>query len=150
MKFDSAVEHDDTSLIVIDSLTGFLNAMPEEKFLLNQLHELLAYLSQSGVVTILVATQHGLIGNMATPIDVSYLADTVVLLRYYEAAGAVRNAISVVKKRSGAHERTIREFALGAHGIKIGKPLSEFRGVLTGVPTYTGSSTSLLRAEDAE
>jgi circadian clock protein KaiC len=139
-----AVERDRTRVLVIDSLTGYLNAMPEERFLLPQLHELLAYLGQSGVVTILVATQHGLIGNMANPVDASYLADSVVLLRYYEAAGAVRNAISVVKKRSGYHERTIREFALGSNGITIGKPLRDFRGVLTGVPTFVGAATELL------
>ncbi|HEY8088496.1 MAG TPA: ATPase domain-containing protein [Polyangiaceae bacterium] len=142
-----AVEKDDARVVVIDSLTGYLNALPEERFLLSQLHELLAYLGQCGVVTILVATQHGLIGNMATPVDVSYLADTVVLLRYYEAAGAVRNAISVVKKRSGRHERTIREFSLSSRGIAIGRPLREFHGVLTGVPTFTGSVSELVGTE---
>lgn len=142
-----AVERDGTRVLVVDSLTGYLNAMPEERFLLPQLHELLAYLGQRGVVTILVATQHGLIGNMANPVDASYLADSVVLLRYYEAAGAVHNAISVVKKRSGYHERTIREFALGSKGITIGKPLRDFHGVLTGVPTYFGAAEALLGRE---
>jgi circadian clock protein KaiC len=135
----SAVERDHARVVVIDSLTGYLNAMPDDEYLLPQLHELLAYLGQCGVVTILVATQHGLIGNMTTQVDASYLADSVILLRYYEAAGAVCNAISVVKKRSGPHERTIREFSLGPTGIAIGKPLRDFHGVLTGVPTYTGN-----------
>jgi circadian clock protein KaiC len=145
-----AVERDKARVLVIDSLTGYLNAMPDERFLLPQLHELLAYLGQSGVVTILVATQHGLIGNMANPVDASYLADSVVLLRYYEAAGAVRNAISVVKKRSGYHERTIREFALSSKGITVGKPLREFHGVLTGVPTFVGAPDGLLGRDDDE
>ncbi len=145
----NAVERDGARVVVLDSLTGYLNSMPEERFLLPQLHELLAYLGQSGIITMLVATQHGLIGNMTTPVDVSYLADSVILLRYYEAAGAVRNAISVVKKRSGAHERTIREFSLGRDGITIGKPLSAFHGVLTGVPTYTGAPEALARTDGA-
>ncbi len=140
-----SVERDGARVIVIDSLTGYLNAMPEEQFLLAQMHELLTYLGQHGVVTLLVATQHGLIGTgMASPIDISYLADTVILLRYFEAGGRVRNAISVVKKRSGRHERTIREFALNEQGVQIGAPLHEFHGVLTGVPTYTGRADPLL------
>lgn len=145
-----AVERDGAGVVVIDSLTGYLNAMPEEQYLLPQLHELLAYLGQAGVVTLLVATQHGLIGTMSNPVDASYLADSVVLLRYYEAGGAVRNAISVVKKRSGYHERTIREFALGSNGITIGKPLRDFHGVLTGVPTYTGAAEALLGRDGAK
>jgi circadian clock protein KaiC len=139
-----SVEHDKVRVLVIDSLNGYLNSMPEESFLLNHLHELLAYLSQKGIVTILVATQHGLVGAVTTTVDVSYLADTVLMLRYYEAAGAVRNAISVVKRRAGSHERTIREFSLGSTGITVGRPLTEFHGVLTGVPTYTGTTESLM------
>jgi circadian clock protein KaiC len=127
-------------VIVIDSLTGYLNSMPEERFLLNQLHELLSFLGQRGVVTLLVATQHGLIGSgMITPVDVSYLADGVILLRYFEAGGAVRNAISILKKRGGRHERTLREFILG-RGLEIGPPLKDFHGILTGVPDYTGGA----------
>ncbi len=127
-------------VIVIDSLTGYLNSMPEERFLLNQLHELLSFLGQHGVVTLLVATQHGLIGSgMVTPVDVSYLADGVILLRYFEAGGSVRNAISVLKKRGGKHERTLREFMLGAGGPRIGPPLKDFHGILTGVPDYVGA-----------
>jgi circadian clock protein KaiC len=135
-----AVEQERARVVIIDSLTGYLNSMPEERFLLNQLHELLSFLGQHGVVTLLVATQHGLIGTaMAAPVDVSYLADGVILLRYFESGGRIRNAISVVKKRGGAHERTLREFALSTKGgIEIGPPLKDFHGILTGVPDYTG------------
>ncbi|HEY3821016.1 MAG TPA: ATPase domain-containing protein [Polyangiaceae bacterium] len=136
-----AVERHRARVVVLDSLTGYLNAMPDDRYLLSQLHELLAYLGQSGVLTILIATQHGIIGSMTSQVDASYLADSVILLRYYETEGAVHNAISVVKKRSGHHERTIREFSLGPGGITVGKPLRDFRGVLTGVPTYTGKSS---------
>lgn len=130
-----AVESFGASVVVIDSLTGYLNSMPEERHLLNQLHELLSYLGQHGVVTILVSTQHGLIGTaMVTPVDVSYLADGVVLLRYFEAGGRVCNAISVVKRRSGIHKRTLHEFTLGRGGIQVGAPLEHFHGILTGVP----------------
>ena len=133
------------SVIVIDSLNGYLNALPEERFLLIQLHELLTYLGERGVATIIVGAQRGLIGpNMATPADASYLADAVVLLRYFETSGEVRQAISVVKKRGGAHERSIREFHLSAEGISVGAPLREFRGVLTGVPVYDGGITPLV------
>jgi circadian clock protein KaiC len=140
----AAVEQDGAQVIVIDSLTGYLNAMPEEQFLLNQLHELLTFLGQQGVVTILIATQHGLIGTMQAPVDVSYLADSVILLRYFEAIGTVRNAISVLKKRTGAHEKTLREYKLGRGGIQIGGPLREFQGVLSGVPVYVGNPSPLL------
>jgi circadian clock protein KaiC len=121
-------------IIVIDSLNGYLNAMPEEGFLTIYLHELLMYLGQRGVAAILISAQQGLIGHMQSPVDASYLADAVVLLRYFEARGEVRQALSVLKKRGGRHERTIREFTLEATGIKVGPPLREFRGVLTGVP----------------
>jgi circadian clock protein KaiC len=123
-------------LVVIDSLNGYLNAMPNEQFLIIQLHELLTFLGQCGVATLLIGAQHGLIGTqMQTPVDASYLADGVVLLRYFEADGMVRQAISVMKKRGGAHERSIRDFAMSADGIHVGPPLREFRGILTGVPT---------------
>jgi circadian clock protein KaiC len=146
-----AVEKEHARIVVLDSLTGYLNAMPDERYLLPQLHELLAYLAQNGVLTILVATQHGLIGNtMTSAVDASYLADSVILLRYYESAGAVRNAISVLKKRSGRHERTIREFSLGPGGITIGRPLRDFHGVLTGVPTFTGDPKALARHESGD
>jgi len=121
--------------VVIDSLNGYLNAMPEERFLTLHLHELLTYLGQQGVVTFLVVAQHGLLGSgMQTPIDASYLADTVILLRYFEAVGKLRRAVSVMKKRSGPHEDTLREFRLQPGGIWVGDPLTEFHGVLLGVP----------------
>ena len=129
-----AVEVDNARVIVIDSLNGYLNAMPEEKFVLVQLHELLAYLGQQGVLTLLVSAQQGLIGQMQNTMDVSYLADNVILLRYYEAEGEVKQAISVLKKRTGLHERTIRELEICSEGVRISEPLRQFRGVLTGVP----------------
>lgn len=135
-------------VIVVDSLNGYLNAMPEEKFLTAQLHELLSYLGQKGVVTILTVTQSGMVGSMSSPVDTTYLADNVVLFRFFEARGTVRRAISVVKKRNGFHERTIREMDLGANGILIGEPLSDFQGVLTGVPTYVGKASPLLKETD--
>ena len=131
------VERHKISIVVIDSLNGYLNAMPGERFLIIQLHELLTYLGQAGVATLLIGAHHGMIGTqMATPVDASYLADAVILMRYYEMRGEVRQAISVVKKRGSAHERTIRDFRLENGRINIGPPLREFRGVLTGVPTY--------------
>ena len=129
-----AVEVDNARVIVIDSLNGYLNAMPEEKFVLVQLHELLAYLGQQGVLTLLVSAQQGLIGQMQNTMDVSYLADNVILLRYFEAEGEVKQAISVLKKRTGVHERTIRELRICKSGVSISEPLRHFRGVLTGVP----------------
>ena len=130
----SAVEQEDVRVVIIDSLNGYLNAMPGEQHMLLQLHDLLAYLGSLGVITILVSAQLGLIGSMSSAVDVSYLADSVVLLRYYEAEGEVRQAISVLKQRTGAHERTIRPFAMSSKGFEIGEPLRELRGVLTGVP----------------
>jgi circadian clock protein KaiC len=134
-----AVERDHARVVIIDSLNGYMQAMPDERFLTVQMHELLMYLNQQGVVTILVMAQHGFMGMaMNSPVDVSYLADTVVLLRYFEAAGAIRRAISVVKKRTGRHEDTIRELRLStARGVEVGEPLTAFRGVLTGVPVFT-------------
>jgi len=130
-----AVVERKASIIVIDSLNGYLNAMPNEQFLIIQLHELLTFLGQAGVATLLIGAQHGLIGmQMQTPVDASYLADSVVLLRYFEADGMVRQAISVLKKRGGAHERSIRDFSLTEKGLCVGPPLRHFRGILTGVP----------------
>jgi circadian clock protein KaiC len=138
---------DHAAIVVIDSLNGYLNAMPGERFLTIQLHELLMFLGQQGVATILIAAHHGMIGTqMNTPVDASYLADAVILLRYFEAAGEVRQAISVVKKRGGRHERTIREFRLDG-GIHVGQPLREFRGILTGVPVYEGPAKTLKDTE---
>jgi len=133
------VSQERASVVVLDSLNGFLNAMPHDKLLSVQLHELLTFLGQQGTATILVAVQRGLIGmSMDSPVDASYLADTVMLLRYFELKGSIRGAISVLKKRSGPHERTIREFAIGPGGIKVGPALERFHGVLTGVPKYQG------------
>lgn len=141
-----AVEKEHASVVVIDSLNGYLNAMPGERFLIIQLHELLTYLGQAGVATLLVAAHQGLIGgHMASPVDASYLADAVVLLRYFETNGEVRQAISIVKKRGGAHERTIRELRLTSGGIVVGEPLRGFRGVLTGVPVHEASNGSSRR-----
>lgn len=127
-------------IVIIDSLNGYLNAMPEERFLTAQLHELLTYLGHLGVTTFLIVAQHGLLANaMNTVIDTSYLADTVILFRYYENRGEVRQLISVVKKRNGKHERTLREFRMGDDGIAIGDPLHHFHGVLTGTPRQPGS-----------
>jgi circadian clock protein KaiC len=135
-------------VIVIDSLNGYLHAMPEERFLMAQLHELLTYLGHKGVVTFLIVAQHGLLGIMQAPIDTTYLADTVVLFRFFEAMGQVRQAISVVKKRSGKHERTIRELRLDSGGVTLGDPLTEFQGVLTGTPSFRGKDGSLMRPAD--
>jgi circadian clock protein KaiC len=146
-QISTAVADWGASVVVIDSLNGYLNAMPEERFLTIQLHELLMYLSQKGVATLLIAAHQGVIASqMQTPVDASYLADCVVLLRYFESRGEVRQAISVVKKRGGQHERTIREFALGPGGVKVGETLRNFRGVLTGVPVYEGSKEPLIGA----
>jgi len=131
-----AVERNGVRVLVIDSLNGYLNAVPEEKFLLLHLHELLAYLGQKGVVTILVFAQHGLVGQMQGTIDVSYLADCVILLRYYELQGRINKAISIVKKRSGMHETAIRSFGMTPEGLKIGPALKNYRGVLSGIPNY--------------
>ncbi len=129
------VEENGAGMIVIDSLNGYLNAMPGERYLAIHLHELLMYLGEHGVATLLIGAHQGIIGTqMRTPVDASYLADAVVMLRYYEDRGEVRQAISVMKKRGGRHERTIREFSLGPGGIRVGDPLRDFRGVLTGVP----------------
>lgn len=131
----SLVDHEQLKLLVIDSMNGLLNAMPNEQYLAMQLHELLSYVGQQGIATLLTLAQAGVIGStMQAPVDVSYLADTILLFRYFERAGEIRQAISAVKKRSGTHERTIRELFLERGGIRVGKPLAEFEGVLTGVP----------------
>ena len=137
-----AVDQEGMRLVVLDSLNGYVNSMPQEYFLHLHLHELLSYLNQKGVATVMVLAQHGLVGTMGTPIDVSYLADTVMLTRFFEARGAMKKAISVVKKRSGAHEDTIRELSMTKDGIVVGDPLVDFEGVMTGVPRYLGTVTS--------
>jgi circadian clock protein KaiC len=142
----TAVEQDGARLIVIDSINGYMQSMPEERLLPIQIHELLSYLASKGVTCIMTLVQRGIFGS---PVDeqaeISYLADTVLLMRYFEVRGSVRQAISVVKKRSGDHERTIREMRIQEGGLHIGKPLTEFQGVLTGVPSFTGESADLMR-----
>lgn len=138
------VEDNDWRLVVIDSLNGLLNSMSEERALTVQLHEVLSYLSQVGVASFLVLAQYGLLGvNMTSPTDVSYLADNVLLLRYFEAAGEVRQALSVVKRRSGPHERSIRQLLIRDGKVSIGEPLKDFVGVLTGTPEYVGGQSLL-------
>jgi circadian clock protein KaiC len=128
------VKKENVKLVIIDSLNGYLSAMPNDKFLSLHLHELVTFLSQKGVISILTVAQHGVIGTMQSPVDVTYLADTVLLLRYFEANGRVKKALSVIKKRSGVHEDSIRELRMNETGISVGPPLKEFRGILTGVP----------------
>lgn len=131
-------------VVVIDSLNGYINAMPEERFLTSQMHELLSYLGHHGVVTFLIVSQHGLLGNsMQTPLDTSYLADSVILFRYFEAHGEVKQAISVLKKRSGYHEKTIREFKMNSNGITVGEPLTDCRGILSGTPVRNSESQKI-------
>ncbi len=139
------VEVRGAATVVIDSLNGYQAAMPGEHALVLHMHELLQYLNRQGATTFLAVAQHGLVGDMRSPVDVTYLADTVVLLRYFEALGRVRRAISVVKKRSGAHEDTIREYRIGSRGISLGEPLVQFQGILRGVPALVGKGTALLQ-----
>jgi circadian clock protein KaiC len=131
-------------VVIIDSLNGYMNAMPEDRFLTTHLHELFAYLNQKGIVTIMVVAQHGMIvGASGGDVDVSYLADTVLLFRYFEGRGEILQALSVFKKRTGAHERTLRQLKISSSGLTVGEPLREFRGVMTGVPVYEGKSELL-------
>ncbi len=133
--------------VVFDSLNGYQAAMPGEHAIILHIHELLQYLNRQGATTFLTVAQHGLVGDMKAPVDVTYLADTVMLLRYFEALGRVRRAISVIKKRTGAHEETIREYRIGRHGIALGEPLVNFHGILRGVPTLVGDEPALLKAD---
>ncbi len=139
-----AVEDDGVRTIVIDSLNAYLQAMPDEKFLLLQMHELLGYLSEYGVTTLLILGQHGVLGEIRADIDISYLADSVLQLRFFEVQGQVRQAISVIKTRTTSHERTIREFRIDRDGVTVGEPLREFQGVLTGLPVFRGDGGALL------
>lgn len=134
------IDEHDIKTVVIDSLNGYQASMPEENSLILHMHELLQYLNRRGAATFMTVAQHGLVGDMKAPIDVTYLADTVILLRYFEASGSVRRAISVIKKRTGSHESTIREYRIDRRGLTIGAPLNEFQGVLRGVPVYNGVS----------
>ncbi len=138
------VDEAQAKTVVIDSLNGYQAAMPQENALILHVHELLQYLNRQGASTFLTIAQHGLVGDMKSPVDVTYLADTVVLLRYFEALGRVRRAISVVKKRTGMHEDTIREYRITGHGLRVGEPLRTFQGVLRGVPTVMGDDAPLM------
>jgi circadian clock protein KaiC len=142
------VDENDVRTVVIDSLNGYQEAMPQEQFLVLHIHELLQYLNRQSVNTFLTVAQHGLVGDMKSPVDVTYLADTVVLLRYFEAIGRVRRAISVIKKRAGPHEDTIRELRISDQGISIGRPLQQFQGILRGVPSFVGVTDETLLADD--
>lgn len=142
----SRVDEAQAKTIVIDSLNGYQAAMPQENALILHVHELLQYLNRQGANTFLTVAQHGLVGDMKAPVDVTYLADTVILLRYFEALGRVRRAVSVIKKRTGFHEESIREFRISSAGLSLGGPLTEFQGVLRGVPTFVGDSSPLLGA----
>jgi len=141
-----AVERDGIRVVLIDGLNGYLNAIPQVEAPLVRMHELLSFLNESGVTTLMIVAQHGIVGaHMTTPLDVSYLADSVVLLRFFESQGMVRRALSVMKKRTGTHEATIREFQIGPDRLHVGEALSQFQGVLTGVPHYIGAETPPLR-----
>jgi circadian clock protein KaiC len=143
------VEKHGARTVIIDSLNGYQAAMPHEQALVLHIHELLQYLNRQGATTFLTVAQHGLVGDMKTPVDVTYLADTVILLRYFEAIGRVRRAISVVKKRTGEHEDTIREYRIGGRGVTLGEPLVNFQGVLRGVPTLISEGPEPMRAGQA-
>lgn len=144
LRVRSVVESSQATCIVIDSLNGYQSAMPDETSLILHVHELLQYLNRQGANTFLTVAQHGLVGDMRSPVDVTYLADTVILLRYFEAKAQVRRAVSVIKKRAGIHEDTIREFRINRSGLVIGPPLMQFQGVLLGVPTFVGDSAPLI------
>jgi circadian clock protein KaiC len=141
------VDDGDIKTVVIDSINGYQAAMPEENALVLHMHELLLYLNRRGASTFMTVAQHGLVGDMQAPVDITYLADTVILLRYFEALGKVRRAISIIKKRTGSHESTIREYRIGSQGMTVGEPLEAFQGVLRGVPTYLGEGNPLLKDE---
>ncbi|WP_070157122.1 ATPase domain-containing protein [Sphingobium phenoxybenzoativorans] len=144
----TCVEQHAVRTVIVDSLNGYRAAMPEENGLILHMHELLQYLNRQGATTFLTVAQHGLVGDMKAPVDVTYLADTVILLRYFEALGRVRRAISIIKKRTGVHEDTIREYRIGSYGIRLGEPLASFQGVLRGVPTFIGGDNSSALLED--
>lgn len=141
----TCIDREHIRTVVIDSMNGYQASMPEEQYLILHLHELLQYLNRQGASTFLTVAQHGMIGDMRQSVDLTYIADTVILLRYFEALGRVRRAISVIKKRTGAHEDTIREFRISDDGLFVGEPLEAFQGVLRGVPTYVGAVSPLMR-----
>jgi circadian clock protein KaiC len=143
----ASVDRANAKTVVIDSLNGYQAAMPDEASLILHIHELLQYLNRQGANTFLTVAQHGLVGEMKAPVDVTYIADTVILLRYFEALGKVRRAVSVIKKRTGAHEDTIREFTISGGGLQLGQPLTQFQGILRGVPTFVGGRPPLVEAD---
>ena len=138
----TSVETRGSTMVIIDSLNGYFNAMPEEHFLTLHLHELLSYLTDAAVTTIVIVSQHGALGQVTSPVDVSYLADAVILLRYYETRGAFGRAISMLKKRTSAHEQTVREFRLTSEGFRVGAVLEEFRGILSGMQSTETAATA--------
>ena len=148
LRESSVIEKSD--MVIIDSLNGYIHAMPEQQFLMLQLHELLSFLGNRGVVTLMVLAQAGMMGQMQTPLDLTYLADAVIVTRYFEAFGSVKKAISVIKKRTGAHEESLRELQIGKGGIVVGDVLKEFSGIFTGVPTFLGDINSMLKPGDTE
>lgn len=139
------VRNHNARLVLVDSLNGYMHAMPQGNFLAIQLHELLSFLNRQGLLTIMTVAQHGLVGQMQTPVDLTYLADTVILLRFFEQNGRIRKAISVIKKRIGGHEDALREFRIDDHGIRIGEPLEQFQGVLSGIPVFHGTAEQMLK-----
>ena len=139
-----AVEQDGASVIVIDSLNAYLHAMPSDNFLILQMHELLSYLAQQGVVSLMILGQHGITGELRSDIDVSYLADTVMMLRFFEVGGVVRKSVAVIKTRTSDHERTVREFTINKNGVSIGDPIRSFSGILSGTPVLTSSNETLM------
>jgi circadian clock protein KaiC len=141
---------DGVQVVALDSLTRYQNAMPEESYLILHMHELLSYLGQQGVMTLLVLAQHGLVGPMQSSVDLTYISDTVLLLRFFEAGGKIRRAMSVMKKRTGPHEETIREFRISSDGLRVGPALDQFHGVLTGVPAFSGPPSTLLEPKPDE
>lgn len=144
------VDKSGAKTVLIDSINGYQAAMPDENSLILHMHELLQYLNRQGANTFLTVAQHGLVGDMKSPVDVTYLADTVILLRYFEAAGRVRRAVSVIKKRTGFHEDTIREYRIDASGLTFGGPLAGFQGVLRGVPEFVSDTMSLMSRDGGD
>lgn len=142
-----AVDAAEAKTVIIDSLNGYNAAMPDENSLILHIHELLQYLNRQGATTFLTVAQHGLVGDMKAPVDVTYLADTVILLRYFEAVGRVKRAVSIIKKRTGAHEDTIREYRIASNGLALGEPLEEFQGILRGVPVLVGKRKDILTSQ---
>jgi circadian clock protein KaiC len=134
----SAVEQHGSTFLVIDSLNAYLQAMPGEQYLILQMHELLSYLNQQGITTMLILGQHGILGDVRSEVDLSYLSDIVLLFRFFEAKGELRSALAVIKSRASPHERNIREFKLGPEGLQVGEALRDFEGLLTGLPSYKG------------